>query len=309
MAYAAIPDSMAQLRTLASLFTAIGRGDLSSATSVAGTIIDAEQKAGHHQAARMLRGSLSHNGLEQTEFMAPASHAPTMLIREVEGPGLDRVELQPQTRSVVRELLAESRYASKLEAAGIPRRRSLLLSGPPGCGKTLTARSLGAELKLPVFTARLSAIIGSYLGQTGGNLRDLFAFAQRTRCVLLLDELDALGRTRGRSQDVGEIDRVIISLLQELDHSAPAGLIVGATNLPQNLDPALWRRFDVTLELPRPTPAQLRRFIQHRSREAGISAATVRRAITSKSPTYADVERVITDCRRRDFLRKAEADG
>ncbi len=296
---------MAQLRVLADLFSALGRGDLASATSAASSIIQAEQKRGHHRAARLLRGSLSHDMLQQTQSIDTTS-APSMLIRELEGPPLARVELQLPTRAVLREVLSESAFASQLAAANIPRRTSLLLSGPPGCGKTLTARSLGFELRLPVYTARLSAIVGSYLGQTGANLRDLFSFAQRTRCVLLLDELDALGRTRGRSQDVGEIDRVIVSLLQELDHSAPAGIIVGATNLPQDLDPALWRRFDVSVELPRPNETQLRQFLRSRCRDAGVSSKKVLRDFSVKTATYADVERAIADCVRREFLLKVQ---
>src|SRR5208283_5165649 len=118
----------------------------------------------------------------------------------------------------------------------------ILLHGPPGCGKSLTARAIGHELSLPVYTLRFNAIVGAFLGQTAQRLRQLFEFASTTSCVLLIDEIDALGKRRGNPMDVGELDRIVISLLQELEHSEPKGLLIAASNLARSLDEALWRR-------------------------------------------------------------------
>lgn len=153
---------------------------------------------------------------------------------------------------------------------------------------------------MPVFTARLSAVVGSYLGQTGSNLRRLFAFAETNPAVVLLDELDALGRLRGRLQDVGEIDRVVISLLQELDHSRPAGVLVAATNLKEAIDPALWRRFDLVLRFPLPSRATLQRFVRRRIDRAGERGCSERALRGAR--TFADVERAAEQVRRERVL-------
>lgn len=110
-------------------------------------------------------------------------------------------------------MLHEIKNRRILEARGLKARNKILLTGPPGCGKSMTARALATELALPFFIVRLDAIIGAYLGQTANNLRELFAFATDTPCVLLIDEIDALGKQRGASLDVGELDRIVIAML------------------------------------------------------------------------------------------------
>ena len=181
------------------------------------------------------------------------------------------------------------------------RRTKVLFFGPPGCGKTLAARSLGAATGLDVLTVRFSSIVGAYLGQTGANLRALFRCAEVHSCILLLDEFDAIGRVRGRSEDVGELDRVVISLLQELDHTLPAGLVVAATNAPQSLDPAIWRRFDARLEFPAPSRRQLSQFAASRMPRTP-RRRTPLRGLPSRLRSFADVEVWVADKQRRDAL-------
>ncbi len=210
-------------------------------------------------------------------------------------------------RRELETLILEWRHQDALTKEGIPRRATVLFFGPAGCGKTLTARSLGRELGLPVYTVRLSSVIGAYLGQTGTHLRELFAFAQATRCVLLLDELDALGRGRGLREDVAELDRVVVSLLQELDHSKPAGLVIAATNLEKSLDQALWRRFDLALRFPLPQRRDIRAFSASRLASCRIrSQPKLSRRLCSKR-TYAEVDKEIEAYRRTEILRQAAA--
>jgi AAA+ superfamily predicted ATPase len=170
----------------------------------------------------------------------------------------------------------------------------LLFHGPPGCGKSLTAQALGNELGIPVFLVRFDAIIGAYLGQTAIHLRQLFHFAETAPCVLLLDELDALGKKRGNPLDVGELDRIVIALLQELEHAKPMGIIIGTSNLPEHLDRALWRRFDLDVNFSVPNKAILRPFIKAiaTKRKIAISEGVIRKALRARS--FAQAEAVVT---------------
>ena len=150
---------------------------------------------------------------------------------------------------------------------------------------------------------RFSSVVGAYLGQTGANLRAVFRFAESTPCVLLLDEFDAIGRTRGRSDDVGELDRVVISLLQELDHTIPMGMVVAATNAPDSLDRAIWRRFDLAVEFPAPTRVQLQEFLK-RSRSGSAPLNRTLTSVPTGLRSYADVEGWVTEEKRREVLRR-----
>jgi len=139
---------------------------------------------------------------------------------------------------------------------------SCLIFGPPGTGKTLTALHLAERLGLPVVRARIDGIVSSFLGTTARNLANLFEFANRYQCILLLDEFDAIAKLRDDPHEVGEIKRVVNTLLQNLDSRAGVGLTIAITNHPSLLDPAVWRRFEVRLEVPAPGYEQRMSLIQ-----------------------------------------------
>src|ERR1041385_4434797 len=144
--------------------------------------------------------------------------------------------------------------------------------GRPGCGKSAAAAALAAETKLPGFLVRFDSLIGAYLGQTALRLREVFSFAEQTPCVLLFDEVDALAKRRGSPMEVGELDRIVIAFMQELEHARGQGFVVATSNLPKALDDALWRRFDLRIAFPKPSSKALGRFAERRSREFGIRA-------------------------------------
>jgi SpoVK/Ycf46/Vps4 family AAA+-type ATPase len=241
---------------------------------------------------------------DESEVAAPTSvGAPiaSALLPAKPVDSLDDVVLPKAIRSQLGEVLQEWRLRARLEAAGVGRRTKLLLHGPPGSGKTLTARALGGEMSLPVMVVRFDGVVGSYLGQTAARLRELFRYAEAFPSVLVLDEIDALAQRRGNPRDVGELDRVVISLLQELEHSNPRGLVVASSNLPRALDDALWRRFDLVLDYPTPSAKQLLAFARRRLTELGArpgrDLASVRRA-----RSYADADKIVTDIHRRRIL-------
>ncbi|MDE8227187.1 ATP-binding protein [Erysipelothrix rhusiopathiae] len=142
--------------------------------------------------------------------------------------------------------------ADKLNSLGIGVSNTLLLYGPPGCGKTKCAYLIAKELNLPLIVARLDSLISSYLGTTAKNIRSLFEFAQKMPCVLFLDEFDALAKARDDSNELGELKRVVNSLLQNVDSMSTDSLLIAATNHDKLLDSAVWRRFDYKLEIELP---------------------------------------------------------
>lgn len=139
---------------------------------------------------------------------------------------------------------------------------SCLIYGEPGTGKTHLANWIAKQIGLPVVLARLEGLMSSYLGTTSRNIGNLFAFANRYRCVLLLDEFDAIAKLRNDPQEVGEVKRVVNTLLQSLDSRHGRGFTIGVTNHESLLDPAIWRRFDIQVEIPKPSPEVMIRLIK-----------------------------------------------
>lgn len=169
-----------------------------------------------------------------------------------EAPASDAPVLAPEAFQTLATVLNERRHADRLAQIGLEPPKTLLLQGPPGVGKTLTARYMAAELQLPLMSVELAALMSSLLGRTGQNLRQLLDHARSFPCVLLLDEFDAVAKRRDDQSDIGELKRLVNVLLLELERWPPTGLLIAATNHPQLLDPAVGRRFDVTLTLAPP---------------------------------------------------------
>ncbi len=302
---------MPTTKKLAELFRALAADDVTGATGVAAQICNDEEGKGHFGVARHLRGALAGSGNGAKcghDQNAPGQNGNglinTALVALPSDVNLVDVVLTSSARRELKGVIAEWKHRDSLQRRGLAPRSKLLFHGPPGCGKSLTARALGHELGLPVWVVRFDAVIGSYLGQTAIHLRQLFHLAETTSCVLLLDELDALGKRRGNPLDVGELDRIVISLMQELEHSRPRGLIIGTSNMPRHLDDALWRRFDLALAFGCPKRTVLTTFAKKlaASNKVSLPTTVLRRAAGSRS--FADAESVVMAEARRQALEK-----
>ena len=268
-------------RHIRDMIVAYGQRDDLKFRRAAQAIISEEEAKRHTVLARELRSLLAANsalGVNESISMPepPVDRDSALPLARVELADrmLDDLILQPAVEDALRQLITEVRHWTDLDAAGIPRRNRLLLSGPPGCGKTSAVSALAHELGRPLVTARVEGLMSSYLGETSTNLSNLFDFAATGSYVLFLDEFDSLGKMRDDPTDHGELRRVVNAVLQQIDRYTGPSLIVAATNHSQVLDSALWRRFDSVVELGLPTPAE--------------SAAIVCRALPSKAFALAE---------------------
>lgn len=172
--------------------------------------------------------------------------------------------LEPEVRVQLEQVILEQRQQDHLRAKGFRPLKRILLMGPPGTGKTMSASVLAGELRLPLFVIRLDGLITKFMGETAAKLRLVFDALTETKGVYLFDEVDALAGERARANDVGEIRRVLNSFLQFLEQDMSESILVAATNHPQLLDLAMFRRFDSVIEYLLPTPKVARAVVRNR---------------------------------------------
>jgi AAA+ superfamily predicted ATPase len=177
---------------------------------------------------------------------------------------ISEMVLPPSTRAKLERVIIEHRKSSRLKEHGLRPRRKLLLVGPPGCGKTMTACALAGETKLPLFAIQLHGLLTKFLGETAAKLHSIFDAMCSSRGVYLFDEFDAIGGHRSAGNDVGEIRRVLNSFLQFLENDDSESLIVCATNHEELLDKALFRRFDDVVEYGQPSAEDVLRLMKTR---------------------------------------------
>ncbi|WP_205836413.1 AAA family ATPase [Iodobacter violaceini] len=205
------------------------------------------------------------------------------------------------------QLIQERHQVERLASLGLNPTRSAIFVGPPGVGKTLTARWLASQLGVPLYILDLTAVMSSLLGRSGNNLRAALDFAKRTPCVLLLDEIDAIAKRRSDDTDIGELKRLVTVILQEVDEWPATGLLLAATNHAELIDPALWRRFDLVINFKTPEMQAVKQAIK---RFLGQDFAMFARWIdiltfVFNGESFSDIERDLQRFRRAIALGTA----
>ena len=304
---------MSRADLLVSLVKAGSQGDQQLLRTTVEAMVAEERAKQHHQLADRLAENLmtSKPQTRPTEVARSFDGGHGGLLYEVEPKrSLDSLLLDDAVQRACRELVEEQHRKDLLRSYGLEPRHRVLLSGAPGNGKTSLAEAIACELLVPLFVVRYEAVIGSFLGETGGRLKRLFDFVRTHQCVLFFDEFDTLGKERGDTHETGEIKRVVSSLLLQIDALPSHVVVVTATNHAELLDRAVWRRFQLRLSLPAPTVAQKEEWFSRLEKRLGKPLGVLPRTLAAKLPatSFSDLEQFCEDIQRRFVLALPDAD-
>lgn len=288
------------------------RGDDERFYSLVLQLAAAEAKRGHQAVAEQLKELLDEAKSPRPRVVSSRGPMPVPAVRSdlasilsVQYPKtlLSNMVLEDDLRSRLRRIVHEQRQRAQLKAHGLHPRRKLLLTGPPGSGKTMTASALAGELGLPLFSVLLHGILTKYMGETAAKLRLIFDAMVEMRGVYLFDEIDALGARRDSENDVGEARRVLNSFLQFLEQDQSDALIVATTNHETLLDRALFRRFQAILKYRLPSPDVIVNALKARLCAFDISDVNWQQmAIEANGLSHADIMGAAEDAARNTIL-------
>lgn len=296
---------MARADLLVNLVKAGIAGDTQGARTVAEAII-AEERAKQHTVLAERLDQVVRHGMRQRATGAVAERHPAkeLLYDLVPQRRLEDLVLPATAMRACEQLIEEQRRANVLRANGLSPRHRMLLVGPPGNGKTSLAESLAEALAVPFLVVRYDAIVASFLGETAARLRRVFEYARTIPCVLFFDEFDAVGKERGDTHETGEIKRVVASLLMQMDDLPSTTVVIAASNHPELLDRATWRRFQIRVTLPSPSEVALESYFSRFFATLPSPIAMAPKALVKKlgSMSYAEAEEFCLDVRRQLIL-------
>lgn len=257
------------------IMAAIANGSQRDLDSLARSIIEAERRVGHTKVAQQLQSIINkprpgrNGGSPRTDSHRSVTELPLsrrhgeLLLTVIPREALEHhMVLSPETEERFARIEREYAARERLGSYGLRARKTILLYGPPGCGKSLGAKRLAWNTGLPLMKVRFDALISSYFGESASNLKAIFDAAKERPCVLLLDECDFIARSRTNSNDIGEASRIVNSLLQLMEEYDSPGLLVATTNIETSLDKALFRRFDDVFQIMLPRQAEVERLLQ-----------------------------------------------
>lgn len=302
---------MARSDLLIDLVDAQRRGDTVRFRALVEAIIAEERGNHHHLVADRLAELITTTGQQHFQSRDDAARPMADLLHEiVPHRQLGMVHLSPLVAEAAAEVIEEHRRVELLRSHGIEPRNRILLEGPPGNGKTSLAEAIAAETLLPLYAVRYEGVVSSFLGETAGRLDHVFEFARTRRCVLFFDEFDAIAKERADTHETGEIKRVVSTLLLQIDRLPSHVIVICATNHPELLDRAAWRRFQLQLTLGPPSRAEAVRYLQSLIARLGGDLGLAPRTLADRlvGASYADLERFAEDVRRRYVLALPQGD-
>ena len=301
---------MARADLLLKLVLAGKSGDSKLLQQTVEALIAEERSKQHHVLADRLAESL--------RSATPPKQSPTSindsmrnLVHEIiPNRQLDDLIISENVLEPCKELIEEQHRSELLRSYNLEPRNRVLLTGSPGNGKTSLAEAIATSLMVPMYSIRYEGIIGSYLGETASRLNKMFDYIRSRKCVLFFDEFDAIGKERGDEHETGEIKRVVSSLLLQFDDLPSHVVVIVATNHPELLDRAVWRRFQLRLLLSKPERLQIeewfKRFQKRFEQSLGHSPKTLSDRLTGLS--FAEIEEFGLDIQRRYVLSMPASD-
>ncbi|PSV10291.1 AAA family ATPase [Photobacterium leiognathi] len=287
---------MAKSDKIVSLVRAGAIGDKTQFKRVVESLIADERQKRHHVIAERLEQELLKLSTSNSSLRSPDNsdvNKVSSLIEE-KTPRLrfSDLILPGSVQTPLEELIEEQSRAELLRSYSLEPRNRVLLIGPPGNGKTSLAEAVAESMMVPLLVVRYEGIIGSYLGETASRLKKVIEYAATRRCVLLFDEFETLGKERGDTHETGEIKRVVSSLLMQIDSLPSHVIVMAATNHSELLDRAVWRRFQLRLEVPQPTRAQIQKWLQVFEKKHNIKLEYAHETLAKKlyGSNFAEIE-------------------
>ena len=275
-----------------------------------------EAKLGHGKFAQELRQLIdaarkrrdSVDTEKSVPLVQPQGELARLLSASYPKTRLSEMILSDDISARLDRVIKEQRHIEQITAHGLEPRRKFLLIGPPGTGKTMTAFALAGELRMPLFVIRLESIITKFMGETSAKLRLVFDALQKHRGIYLFDEFDSIGAMRAAGNDVGEIRRILNSFLQFIDHDCSNSMILAATNHPQMLDYALFRRFDDVIEYALPDAKQSKQLIENRlAGFAENNSDYMQLAKHAEGLSYAEITRACDDAIKEKIIMQKDS--
>ncbi len=294
---------MARADILVSLIKSAHSGDMVTFRRRAESLIAEEREKKHDILADRLTAALN-NGSKNGVAYRSSEKGFDLLFEVIPEKQIDDLILDQRILKICNEFAEEHHRADLLRSYGVEPRNRILLAGPPGNGKTSLAEAIANSLMYPFFVVRYENIIGSFLGETASKLQKTFDYAKTRNCVLFFDEFDTIGKERGDTKETGEIKRVVSSLLLQIDRLPSYVVVITASNHPELLDKAVWRRFQIRLNMDMPNKKNIQEYINSFKSRTEVNFNYDVNKIANKliGYSFAEVEDFCVDILRRAVL-------
>lgn len=302
-----LKKELAAAEKIKALLQSYGDEDANRFYTTAMQIAAAEAKKGHTKLAEELKGLIEKikskrnvDSVAKTRIL-PINEAQRELkdLLEVYRPHIKTKDmvLSEKVSEAIKRILSEQQKFDQLLQHNLEPRRKLMLVGPPGCGKTMTAKAIAGDLEIPLFIIRLDGLISRYMGESISKLKLIFDSMYQHRAVYLFDEFDSIGSNRSYGNEVGEIKRVLNSFLINIEKDKSNSLLIAATNIPESLDKALFRRFDDIIQYPLPNDKEIAQLIAVQLKGYSIEKGKSINAIAKEAVglSFADISNACKD--------------